>query len=381
MVDTIAILLHENQFRIMNHERFSPSTLNLFQPPFIKVTGRSGFKAVNNPTVDEKQKYGYMPRITLHKVIRQGGYQIFLKIEFSAPKLLYGNNFDEIDDLDFSKLVQTLHRRLFMMGVSVPNPNDIKIADIASIHYCKNIILTDYSTPSLIINELSKANISKLKDVNSTDYRNEGHAFKFHTNNFEVIFYDKLADLKQAKKSEKRAIEKDSYGQLGLFDQPHLKKPFEVLRMEIRLGDRKKIKQILAQNNFSTDVLSLKYLFSKSIAKTLLLSMLNELENSHLPALRFNLTNEELFAQVLMQNPAKKYKETLAIFGSMTLIKEIGVRKFRKATEKFGATNWHRMNKKLKEFQPNTTVNYLTKLRSDIKSFDKVELESYKDKM
>ena len=65
--------------------------------------------------------------------------------------------------------------------------------------------------------KIKEANIKLLLDTNQTDYRNEGHSYKWHCNSYEVVFYDKIKDLEKAKHSEKRAIEKDSALQLNLF--------------------------------------------------------------------------------------------------------------------------------------------------------------------
>ena len=56
-----------------------------------------------------------------------------------------------------------------------------------------------------------RIDLTKRLDLSRTDYRNEGHAIRYHANSFEVIFYDKLKDLAQARKSEKRGLEQD-YG-------------------------------------------------------------------------------------------------------------------------------------------------------------------------
>jgi len=95
MIDTTAITFNEKDFTILDHNRFSPCTENLFKYPYIKVTGKSMFKAINNPTKAHIAEYGYLPRITLFKALRRGGFSIFIRVEFSIPKLLYGNNFDE----------------------------------------------------------------------------------------------------------------------------------------------------------------------------------------------------------------------------------------------------------------------------------------------
>lgn len=65
-------------------------------------------------------------------------------------------------------------------------------APISAIHYSKNIPLTDYSTCSMAISDLQRIDLTKRLDLSRTDYRNEGHAIRYHANRFEVIFYDKL---------------------------------------------------------------------------------------------------------------------------------------------------------------------------------------------
>ena len=131
------------------------------------------------------------------------------------------------------------------MGVIVA-PIDLARAPISAIHYSKNIALTDGSTPYHYINKIKEANIKLSLDINQTDYRNEGHSYKWHCNSYEVVFYDKIKDLEKARQSDKRAIEKDSALQLNLFQQlAQRKKKLEILRMEVRLNKRQKLNSFL----------------------------------------------------------------------------------------------------------------------------------------
>src|SRR3989338_3676929 len=104
-------------------------------------------------------------------------------------------------------------------------------APVSTVHYSKNVPLTDGSTPHYLISKIKEANIPLALDVNETDYRNDGHSYKWHSNSYEVAFYDKIKDLEMAKKSDKRAIEKDNSLQLNLFDGITERKKLEVLRM------------------------------------------------------------------------------------------------------------------------------------------------------
>ena len=382
MIDTISLTIKQEDFRIMDHNKFSPSTENLFVPPYIKITARAPFKAVYNPTKADIDKYGYLPRLTVYKVVREGGFPIFLKVEFSIPKLLYSNNFDEVEESDFGEICWKLKQALYNMKVQV---NDIKIlsnGDVSTVHYSKNIILTDYSTPYSILKEVSKANINKLLDVNQTDFRNGGHAFKYHSNDFEVIFYDKLSDLKQAKKSEKRTIEKDNYIQLGLFDKLKTKEAFEVLRIEVRLGSRRKIKQRLNKYSIEGKELIFNDLFSKQISQALLVSTVKEIEAARPKILKTDATsNEDLLDQLQLNNPQISYRKLLTYTGLKNSIDEMGTRKFREATGKFGDTCWYRLQKEMKGLNINVTKDPFDTINKVLEEFDKIELVKYKNKL
>jgi len=382
MIDTVVLTIQQKDFKIINHNRFSPSTENLFVPPFIKVTGNAPFKAVNNPTKADINNFGYLPRLTLFKALRDGGFTIFLKVEFSIPKLLHGNNFDEVEESDFGEICWKLKNLLYQMGVHIENIKTISHAEISAIHYSKNIVLTDYSTPYSYLKEIYKVNVNKLLDTNQTDFRNEGHAVKFHSNDYELIFYDKLKDLEQAKKSEKRAVEKDNYVQLSLFDNLEMKKPFEVLRMEVRLGSRNKIKDMLKRSSNESESLTFVKLFSQKLSKDILIYTISKIESDYPKILTVNTkTNAELFTQLMINNPKLKYKNLLAVVGAKVLLEEQGTRGFRTISEKFGKTNWYRFNQEMKELVVSNAVNPFDSFVQELDKFETIKLEKYKDKM
>ena len=88
MIDTVSITIPESNFKILDHNKFSPCTSNLYKSPFIKITGKAPFKAVNNPTKKDIELHGYLPRLTLIKALRSGGLlrMIMTKNEKSGPQ-------------------------------------------------------------------------------------------------------------------------------------------------------------------------------------------------------------------------------------------------------------------------------------------------------
>ena len=382
MIDTISITLPQDKFKIMDYEKFSPSARNFYEQPYYKLTGKAPIKAVLNPTKELTEKYGYLPRITLFKAVRRGSFPIFLKIEFSIPKLLHGNNFDEVVESDFGEICWLLKDKLYKMGVNVEDVKYLSLADVSTVHYSKNLILTDYTDPYTYLQELRKINVSKLQDTNQSDYRNEGHSFKFHSNDYEVIFYDKLKDLQQAKKSEKRAIESDNYVQLNLFEKYEPKQPFEVLRMEVRIGNRTKLKQILKKHGFEKLELNFNNLFSKEVSQKILLSVLKETEKAYPVILNGDKqTLAEFTAQFQVDNPKLNYSQLLKFIGAKALIENVGIREFRKLTNRFGDSQWYRLNKAMQELKLSNTFDVFDNLRKQLEESVQVKLEDYKLRM
>lgn len=382
MIDTVALTIQQNDFKILDHKRFTPSSRGLFEKPYYELGGLAYFKCTYNPTKEDLLKHKYLPRLTLIKAVRRGGFNISLKIEFSVPKLLFGNNFDEVEEPDFGEVCWTLKKVLFYMGIQIEDIKVIANAEVSTIHYSKNIVLTDYMTPYSVLKDVMKINANMLLDLNQSDFRNEGHAVKLHSNDFEIIFYDKIKDLQKAKISEKRSIEKDNYVQLTLFDKPDIKKPFEVLRVEIRLGSRKRIKDMLGKTGLAGTGLQFNNLFSLKIAREVLLYLMQKLESQYPKIISTEAkTNEEFLSQLIIDNPGIKYKQALALTGARVLLQERGVRGFRKIMESLGKVNWYRFNKSMNQHVISGAISPFQYLTERIDKFERVELEKYKEKL
>lgn len=376
MIDTVVLTLMEGKFTIMNHNVFSPSTENLFNRPYLRL-GKSGyFQSVQNPTKTDAMEGNYKPRLTVIKRIIHGGYQIVLRIEFSIPKMLYGNNFDEVTVADFPRLIKILQTKLLEMSV-IAHEMDLASAIVSTIHYSKNIILTDYSTPKMVLDEIRKANVSLNFDTSQTDYRNDGHLLKYHSNSFELVFYDKIKDLERAKRSDKRAVEKDNSMQIGLFDKVRSVKPFEVFRMEIRLNARAKIKSELGTLGFE-DSLTFRELFVLAISKAVLLKHWQEITKYSPLSDQKPKSYSEYLSQVLRANPKLKLNKALAFIGTKVAVDEIGLRGYRSIISKFGKEAWYRLNKEFEKYNfPKSTPVVIPHITKRLQEFKTVRMADY----
>jgi hypothetical protein len=271
MLDTVVINLNYGDFKINKPDRFTPHAGFASNPMY----GDKGIiKCYYNPSKKEKVQ-GYLPRVTLFKKpFGEYSKSIWLKIEFSAPKLIFGNNFEELQDDDFDSVIIALLDGLKRMGIDTSAEHLIN-ARISAIHYSKNILLERETPCHVLIQMLEKADMNNKLDLNKADFRNGGQMVKYHASTFEIALYDKVKDLEQASKyGNKRGAETDYECQINMFNNPI--KP-EVLRFEIRLQARK-IKSLLKTLN-SKQPITFKGLFNGNFSRAVLMHYWQEITN------------------------------------------------------------------------------------------------------
>ena len=373
MIDTVAIILEREDFLISKPKKFNPSAEGLIMTPYYTTSYKGFIKCVNNPEKDEVIKYGYLPRLTLFGRKSSKGFTIQLKIEFSAPKLLFGNNFEELDDRDFNQLISELKIKLQIMGI-VTTEDKLRNAKVSTIHFSKNIVLDNSIRCSFILNELRKINLDKCIDLNNTDYRNNGHAVRYHTNSYEIVFYDKLKDLERSKISEKRSIEKDNWMQLDLFNKEDRLKKNDILRFEVRLNSRSltKILNILNIGNLST----FQALFSKSISRKALLHYTKIILDNWMPVNKPEITPEELYSEIYRNNSFKPNK-ILQMMGALYIINSIGYLGLRNFMEGYSNRTWYRLKSELEKIDLKNNYNLIL-LTDIIDKIDKFETTKLK---
>ncbi len=347
MLDTVALMLSCVEFEITDFDAFSPSARGIMQPQFCALGKHGRISCTQNPTKAELKAGTYKPRLTLITRRVTGGLSTTLRIEFSAPKLLFGNNFDELTENDFERVLDTLHRVLEGMGV-MTNRDALRNAHVSAIHFGKNMALTDYCTCSMITSELCKTDVSGRLDLSKTDFRNEGHAIRFHANNFELTFYDKLKDLWQSHKSEKRALERDNAIQGDLFKSGAYPKELEVLRMEVRLGNHAKIKHVLTLLGIDMGT-SFRTLFSATLSQSVLLHYWQK-AIPDLPLLALSRAKPEDIVQAMIADSKGQIKpaKLLQHIGGLALIGSIGIRGAKVLFERqCNPRTWARIKKEL----------------------------------
>jgi hypothetical protein len=356
MLDTVILQLKPNEYHIEKYENFN-TTKELV------LNARGGFKKwVNNPTAKDKKNDIYKPRLTLIK----RGLIIFLKIEFSAPKLIYGNNVDELEDGNFDLIVKTLRERMKSMGVIVFSKH-IEGAEVITFHPSKNIVLKDGYTAHFAIKELNKIDCSKRFDFDEKNYRNNGQVLQFYTRSHSLVIYDKMADLT---KPQKRATDKDqTKQQLSLFDFIKEKNnKLELLRIEIRLSLKGKMNEILKEVGYAPSP-QFKDIFKKDLCKKIVNLYWTNFFSDNQFLFDSNSSSQAIFQKILMRYPKTKILQAIKMTGLYMLCKDDeGIRGFRQIIDNYKTkTNWQVVKRDLKLFKDDIFINSSWGFIKDVK--------------
>jgi hypothetical protein len=311
MIDTVKLLIPREKVTL--NDRAFPEGKN--NEDFLL-----SFKNIS--TLKKKSGLHY-PRICNYKSLY--GKSANVKLEFSVSKLIFQNNFDECTDEDFDLVVQTLHKRLFELGLYV-NPEFIENALVCNIHYSKNIILEHGYTSNYIISELSKIDARKNLDLASVKYMNDGKSIYLTSSTYQFTIYDKASEM------NKKTNE-------------------EVLRLEVRLLKSKKIKDTLRKLELEMTP-TLKNLFSYEISKAVVNNYWDTLVSTK---------NASLF--LIEKGPADILRHIYFFYPKITLNKALsllschllsttGMRELRSLAEhKVDTRTWYRLKKDLVELQ------------------------------
>ncbi|MEQ9618426.1 MAG: hypothetical protein RIG61_04555 [Deltaproteobacteria bacterium] len=338
---------------------------------------RGYIDAYQNPTKLELQEGTYKPQLTLRKRWQTPEPLVVLYIQFSAPKILFGNNFDELVDSDLDKILSELSSRLFDMGVGL-RITDLNEAKVTKIHYAKNIVLPDYVIPCMVIGEVRKIDFNLHQELTERDYRNSGHSIRFHANDFELIFYDKKKDLQKSMNTDKRSIEKDNAIQLNLFEKTKMKKPFEVLRIEARLNTSNKIK---SESGISKKDHTLKSLFSSQLSSKLLRRYWSNLQQNY-RLLSYDIEDKEKFlASFIVNNPDARLSNALSTYALIEFTKQMGISKFRNLIDKkFSRRTWYGLKGNLNKYRLDGKLpDHFDAITNALKNYEPLHLNDYQD--
>jgi hypothetical protein len=171
----------------------------------------------------------YLPRLTGYRQRNPvAGWESKIKIEFSVPKLVFGNNLDEVDDMYLEYVADTLSDRLGMMGLAVSGRH-LKEASVLSVHYSKNLFLPEGYTARYVIGKLRKICADRRMMQMNTSYTGDGDMMSLYNRSHSFEFYDKIAEMD---KDRSVILPQDLSGAEN------------ILRIEVRLYKKRKMNAV-----------------------------------------------------------------------------------------------------------------------------------------
>lgn len=360
MVDTVKLYLSAEKFTLLENSELSNFTV------------RSGVsRMVRNPSRSELRASMYLPRLTLTRRPTRTGVSEALTVEFSAPKLIFGNNFDELTDKDFGAVIDKLEASLRHVGVIVTKDN-LTSARVVCWHPSKNIVLDNPLGCQVVINTLRKADYTRVYSIQKTNFQ-DGEVLHFQCNSKDIAFYDKLADLRQAKISDKKSREVDNQLQVYVLDDIGSVNDFSVLRYEVRINGIRAM-----QHNFKNipkDDLVFSKLFNAKLSRRLLLKHW-EVFSSQIDYLSLDVNMPlELLQNYLAENKNATPQASLAAVAGLFIANQESTTALRNTLDKrFGRHYWPKLKPNLKTIK-GRRYSDISKVTSSLNEFQPTRIE------
>jgi hypothetical protein len=173
-----------------------------------------------------------------------------------------------------------------------------------------------------------------LYTVQKTDFV-DGEVLHFHCNSKDIAFYDKLADLRKGKISDKRAVESDNKLQVDVL---HGVEKLSVLRYEIRLNGIRAVRRAIDCEAVFSE------LFSADRSQELLLSHWHKLTQS-IDYLALDTSRPlEILESYLSEHKDTRPQTALAATAGLIIASQVGTGALRNVLNaQFGAHAWARI--------------------------------------
>lgn len=249
------------------------------------------------------------------------GFSYDLRIEFSAPKIVFGDNLHEITEDDYSKLRTTLLSRLHLMGFDFISPEDINNATVSRLDVCKNVIFSSRAAMIMVINALKKANLGGEFTPFEKSYLGGGYAIGFSLKNEEISVYDKGEDLRRARKSKSKARDEDAFFEGGIKGEW---KNGSVLRIEVKMNNAGTIRRRLKSVGLevSSESITLSSIFKGNIWKLLLNNRFRQIY-AKIPIVELDGESvEQTFLSIIKEEQGKRggFRRSLERLGTHALL-------------------------------------------------------------
>lgn len=272
-MDTVIIKIYgPSKFKIFDKSQFVPEIVKRSYSdlsPTEKALPRSRpylRRFVLHPKNLYEYKNEYIPRVEVFETFTEDRKDIryVLKVEFSVPKLLYGNSVLEVVEGDKDRVFMELKAALAKVNIVVEIESIAKAA-LATVHLCKNVFLPRNIKMREILNELQKVDINKVFDVTGKQFKNGGRVLSIYSGVIEHTFYDKISDSVRPKNKrsdkghispERDFIERHNLQDKEIFRYEYRIKKTQTVKREVNIAlEREPDKPVLFKDIFAKGIL------------------------------------------------------------------------------------------------------------------------------
>lgn len=379
-----------NRFEIKHRDWFLPELTKRKYDELSESEKKSSHKKgrhyLRKFYLKSQKKELYVPKVDILETLdeKEKIVKYIMVLEFSVPKLLYGNSLQETSYLDYEKVIKKLHSSLFHIGVKVRFEH-LATAQVTSVHFCKNVILPKDILLQDILAELEKVDVSKAFDVtkkedNMKEIKNGSQILHLYSNTLESVFYDKVIDCYRPKNKRKDKgnidYEREIIDEFNLYDT-------EVFRYEYRIKKTQTVKREInkALDRDKKSFAVFKDLFNKNLDRSILLnSWRHIIERPENQLVLIGKKEEHKILQKVFtvskdKSSVHSINRALIYYGIISIARKYGVKKLRKIVAQHSAKSHpERLTNKIKEAEECTQgLSYSNGL-----AFIDKELEEYK---
>lgn len=325
-----------------------------------KVVDREGFrKYIMDSERHGEKLYEVFPKITYTERWTDGwSWERTMEVEGSLPKILNQTNLRPLTEADGIELVKKLQDVLqFLTGISFSN-DDIWSAEVSRIDYCVDVKFGSVAEYNQTIDRITSAALDPRLDFKRTDYKNGGHGWHIWCGHRDIIFYNKLMEIKSSCSNKRKGEwskatwwEKefaDSLGRAGV----------ELMRYEVRFTTKNHIRGELARLGENPKDITFRAMYSAERAQKFLMYYWKMIRRGMLPTVK-SVDLSEIFCRIAEDGFSRT--TNFAIIGASVLASQVGGKKMRRLVEKsYPKDNnyaWMDTNKKIRLFQSFTPTD------------------------
>lgn len=193
VIDSVTLAFKESQYQLADDRYFVGKSMK-------QINGRFCISKIFTDMAIQSKKQGkYFPQVEVPKS-KTGKDKIessCLLIQVSIPKLLYGTNLFEVDEVDYLPFCKKLSEELWRIKVVI-TPDNVANAIIKRADLCKSVILPPYfGTARQVIYKLQKFNYKPDSDFTVKEFRDGSREIflKYYNTTQGYVVYDKAAEI------------------------------------------------------------------------------------------------------------------------------------------------------------------------------------------